>query len=229
MRKGEEITFTIERAIINVNQIESTMLNEETGYIAFYQFAGECDKEFENALNELVKQGAKGIIVDLRDNPGGWVDAALHVGDLFLDAGDLCYLVYRNGEEDHCYPTTDGKTDVELVMLVNENSASASEILTGALRDRANATVVGVNTYGKGIVQVVLPVGKEGSGFQMTIAQYFTPAGTAVHQVGIAPDVEVKLEEGDNGSYDFADVANDPQLRKALEVMTEKLKETQAE
>lgn len=229
MRKGEEITFTIERAIINVNQIESTMLNEETGYIAFYQFAGECDKEFENALNELVKQGAKGIIVDLRDNPGGWVDAALHVGDLFLDAGDLCYLVYRNGEEDHCYPTTDGKTDVELVMLVNENSASASEILTGALRDRANATVVGVNTYGKGIVQVVLPVGKEGSGFQMTIAQYFTPAGTAVHQVGIAPDVEVKLEEGDNGSYDFADVANDPQLRRALEVMTEKLKETQAE
>ena len=223
LRKGEELTFTIERAIINVNQIESTMLTEDTGYIAFYQFAGSCDKEFENALNELVSQGARGIIIDLRDNPGGWVDAAQHVGDLFMDAGDLCYLVYRNGEEDHCYPTKDGKTDVELVVLVNENSASSSEILTGALRDRANATVVGVNTYGKGIVQVVLPVGSDGAGFQMTVAQYYTPSGTAVHKVGIAPDVEIHLEEGDTGSYDFADVENDPQLKKALEVMQEKL------
>ena len=171
MRKGEEITFTIERAIINVNQIESTMLNEETGYIAFYQFAGECDKEFENALNELVKQGAKGIIVDLRDNPGGWVDAALHVGDLFLDAGDLCYLVYRNGEEDHCYPTTDGKIRCGAGDAGERKLRQRLGNSDRGLRDRANATVVGVNTYGKGIVQVVLPVGKEGSGFQMTIAR----------------------------------------------------------
>ena len=106
---------------------------------------------------------------------------------------------------------------------MNENSASSSEILTGALRDRANATVVGVNTYGKGIVQVVLPVGSDGAGFQMTVAQYYTPSGTAVHKVGIAPDVEIHLEEGDTGSYDFADVENDPQLKKALEVMQEKL------
>ena len=223
MRNGEELTLTIGRAIINVNQIESAMLTEETGYIAFYQFDGDSDKEFETALNELLEQGAKGIIIDLRDNPGGWVDAAQHVGDLFLDEGDLCYLVYRDGAEDHCYPTKKGKVDVQLVMLVNENSASASEILTGALRDRAGATVVGVNTYGKGIVQVVLPVGDDGAGFQMTIAQYFTPSGTAVHKIGIAPDVEVKLEEGDNGSYDFADVEHDPQLKKALEVMEEKL------
>ena len=114
-------------------------------------------------------------------------------------------------------------TGLPIVLLVNGGSASASEILTGALRERADATVVGVNTYGKGIVQVVLPSGKDGAGFQMTVAQYLTPAGTAVHKIGIAPDVEVKLEEGDNGSYDFADVENDPQLKKALEVMTEKL------
>ena len=223
LRKGEELTFTIERAIINVNQIESTMLTDKAGYIAFYQFAGKCDEEFEAALNDLVQQGAEGIIIDLRDNPGGWVDAALHVGDLFMDAGDLCYLVYRDGEEDHCYPTKDGKTDVALVVLVNENSASSSEILTGALRDRADATVVGVNTYGKGIVQVVLSTGDDGAGFQMTIAQYFTPSGQAVHKVGIAPDVEIALEEGDNGSYDFADVENDPQLKKALEVLLDKM------
>ncbi len=226
IRNNEELTFTIERDIISVNQIENTMLTEDTGYIAFYQFSSESDTEFEAALNELIGQGAKGIIIDLRDNPGGWVDAAQHVGDLFLDAGDLCYLVYRDGTEDHCYPTKDGKADVQLVMLVNENSASSSEILTGALRDRAGATVVGVNTYGKGIVQVVLPIGDDGAGFQMTIAQYYTPNGTAVHKVGIAPDVEVQLEKGDNGSYDFADVEHDPQLRKALEVMNEKLAES---
>ncbi len=224
LRGGEEITFTLTRAIINVNQVESTMLTDEVGLIAMYEFAGKGDEEFEAALNDLVAKGAKGLIVDLRDNPGGWVDAAQHIGDLFLDAGDLCYLVYRDGEEDHCYPTEDGKIEIPLVMLVNENSASASEILTGALRERADATVVGVTTYGKGIVQAVLPVGEDGAGFQMTIAEYFTPNGNPVHEKGIDPDVEIALEEGDNGGYDFADCENDPQLKKALEVMEEKMK-----
>ena len=111
------------------------------------------------------------------------------------------------------------------VLLVNENSASASEILTGALRERAGATVVGVNTYGKGIVQMVNEVGSEGAGFQMTIAEYFTPNGTAVHKKGLAPDVEIPLAEGDNGGYDFGDAEHDPQLKKALEVMQEKMAE----
>ena len=224
LRNGEEITFTLERAIINVNQIESTMLTDRIGLIALYEFAGKCDEEFETALDGLMAQGAQGIIIDLRDNPGGWVDAAQNIGDLFVDAGDLCYLVYRDGTEDHCYPTKDGRLEIPLVMLVNENSASASEILTGALRERADATVVGVNTYGKGIVQAVLPVGSEGAGFQMTIAEYKTPEGNAVHKTGIAPDVEIPLEEGDNGGYDFADAEHDPQLKKALEVMEEKIR-----
>ena len=189
-----------------------------------YEFSGKCDEEFEAALNDLTAQGAQGLIIDLRDNPGGWVDAAQNIGDLFLDAGDLCYLVYRDGSEDHCYPTRDGKLDMPLVLLVNENSASASEILTGALRDRAGATVVGVNTYGKGIVQVVMPVGDEGAGFQMTIAEYYTPSGNTVHKVGLAPDVEIPLEEGDNGGYDFADTEHDPQLKKALETLMEKMR-----
>ena len=224
LRNGEEITFTLERAIINVNQIESKMLTDEIGLIAMYQFAGKCDEEFEEALDTLTAQGARGLIIDLRDNPGGWVDAAQRIGDLFLDEGDLCYLVYKDGSEDHCYLTQKGKLEIPLVLLVNENSASASEILTGALRERADATVVGVNTYGKGIVQVVLPVGKEGAGFQMTIAEYRTPDGNRVHEVGLAPDVEIALEEGDNGEYDFADMENDPQLKKAFETLTEKMK-----
>ena len=227
LRDGEEITFTMTRAIINVNQIESTMLSDEAGLIAVYEFAGKSEEEFENALNALVARGAKGLIIDLRDNPGGWVDAAQAVGDLFLDKGDLCYLKYRDGTEDHCYPTRDGKLEIPLVMLVNENSASAAEILTGALRERAGAAVVGVNTFGKGIVQVVLPIGTEGAGFQMTIAEYYTPEGNAVHKTGIAPDVEIPLEEGDNGGYDFADQEHDPQLQKALEVLNEKMADEQ--
>ena len=224
LRNGEEITFTMERAVINVNQTESKMLTDTIGMIAMYEFSGKSDEEFEKALDSLIAQGAQGLIIDMRDNPGGWVDAAQNIGDLFMDAGDLCYLVYRDGTEDHCYPTRDGKLEIPIVMLVNENSASASEILTAALREKAGATVVGVKTYGKGIVQAVLPVGNEGAGFQMTIAEYYPPEGATVHKTGLTPDIEIPLEEGDNGEYEFADTENDPQLKKALEAMIEKMK-----
>ena len=225
LRNGEEITFTITRNEIQVNQVESTILEDQIGYMAFYQFAGECEKEFETALKDLLSKGAKGIVIDLRDNPGGWVEQARYVADLFMDAGEVCYLVYKYGVEEHSeYMTYDGKTDVPLVILINENSASSSEILTAALKERAGATVVGVKSFGKGIIQGVMGVGNQGAGFQMTIAEYFTPDGNAVHEVGITPDVEVPLEEGDNGMYEFADLEKDIQLKKAIEVMQEKLK-----
>ena len=222
MRGDEELTFDLVRAQINVNRIESTMLTEDIGYIYLYEFAGDCAEKFSAALKELEGQGAKGLIIDLRDNPGGWVNDAESIGDLFLDEGILCYLEYKDGSREY-YRTKKGKTDMALVILVNENSASSSEILTGALKDRADATVVGVQSYGKGIVQSVIPVGADGSGMQMTIAQYYTPNGNAVHKIGITPDVECPLPEGDNGMYEFADLS-DPQLAKALEVMQEKLK-----
>lgn len=224
LRNNEEITFTITRRQVNVNQVEGQMLDSKTGYIALYEFAGQCDKEFEKALNNLVSQGAEGIIIDLRDNSGGWVDQARYIADLFMDKGELCYLKYREGEEHGDeYRTYDGKVDVKLVILINEHSASSSEILTGALRDCAGAVTVGVKSYGKGIIQGVFPVGENGAGYQMTIAQYFTPNGTAVHKVGITPDYEVPLPEGDNGMYGFADLKNDVQLIKAVEVMNELL------
>lgn len=116
--------------------------------------------------------------------------------------------------------------DLPLVVIVNENSASSSEILTGALQDRADATVVGVQSYGKGIIQAVTPVGSEGAGMQVTIAQYYTPNGNKVHKIGITPDVIAELPEGDPGIYEFGDL-NDPQLKKAWEVMTEKMDSTE--
>ena len=224
LRKGEEITFTIPREIINVNYIEEKMIDDKVGYIAFYEFSGNAEKEFQNALNILSAEGAEGIIIDMRDNGGGWVEQARYIADLFMDEGELCYLVYRDGTEDHMYKTKNGKTDVKLVLIVNENSASSSEILTGALKECADATIVGTKTFGKGIVQNVMSVGERGAGFQITVAQYYTPNGYAVHQKGIDPDVVVELDEDDNGMYDFCDVENDPQLKKALEVMYEKLK-----
>ena len=225
LRNGEEVTYTITRQQVNVNQVESKMIDDTIGYIALYEFSGQCDKEFEAGLNQLLKEGAKGIIIDLRDNQGGWVDQARYIADLFMDEGELCYLKYKEGEQ-HAdeYRTKDGKADVKLVILINENSASSSEILTGALRDCAEAVTVGVKSFGKGIIQGVFPVGTKGAGYQMTIAQYFTPKGTAVHKIGITPDYEVPLPEGDNGMYGFADTENDIQLIKAVEVMKESLK-----
>lgn len=224
LRGDEQITYTITRKYVNVNQVESKIIAPSIGYIALYQFAGQCEKEFERDLNTLISQGAKGVIIDLRDNTGGWVDQARYIADLFMDEGELCYLKYRDKEEHGDYLTKDGKADVKLVILINENTASSSEILTGALRDCAGAVTVGVNSFGKGIIQGVYPVGDKGAGYQMTVAQYFTPSGSAVHKIGIAPDYEIKLPEGDNGMYDFADLEHDVQLARAVEVMEEKLR-----
>jgi len=221
LRGTEEIAYDLIRASITVNRIESGMLTEDIGYIYLYEFAGNCATEFSAAVKKLQTLGAKGLIIDLRDNPGGWVNDAEAIGDLFLDKGTLCYLQYNDGSREYYY-TKAGKTEMDLVILMNENSASSSEILAGALKDRADATIVGVQSYGKGIVQTVVGL-DNGAGMQMTIAQYYTPNGNAVHKVGITPDVEIHLPDGDNGMYDFADL-NDPQLAKALEVMQQKLK-----
>ena len=220
LRGGEELSFTLTRAKISVNRVESTMLEDGIGYIYLYDFAGDCAVKFEAALNDLVAGGAKGIIIDLRDNPGGWTADAESIADLFMDKGVIYYLEYRDGQREYAY-SKDGKTDVQLVVLMNQYSASSSEILCGALKDRADATVVGVQSYGKGIVQAVVGLSDQ-SGMQVTIAQYFTPNGNKVHQVGITPDVEVQLPEGDIGMYQFGDLS-DPQLSRALEIMQEKL------
>lgn len=220
LRGTEEIEYDLVRAQISVNRIESGMLTDDIGYIYLYEFAGDCAAEFQTAVKDLQAKGAKGLIIDLRDNPGGWVEDAEAIADVFLDKGTLCYLQYNDGSREY-YRTKDGKTEMELAILMNENSASSSEILAGALKDRANATIVGVQSYGKGIVQTVVGL-DDGAGMQMTIAQYYTPNGNAVHKVGITPDVEIHLPDGDVGMYEFGDLA-DVQLAKALEIMQQKL------
>lgn len=219
LRNGEEYTVTMTRAAVKVNRVEATMLENQVGYIYLYEFAGECSTEFAASLDTLVSQGARGLIIDLRDNGGGWVEDARKIADLFLDYGTLCYLQDKAGSRQYYRTTTNGKeVNLPLVILVNENTASSSEILTGALKDRAGATVVGVVSYGKGIVQAVVSVGSDGAGMQVTEAQYFTPNGNAVHKIGITPDVVVEMPEGGETMFELGDMA-DTQLKTAYDTM----------
>jgi len=198
------------------------MLENSVGYISLYEFSGDCSTAFKEHMNSLLDEGAKVLLIDLRDNPGGWVDDAVKVADLFLESGTVASLRYRDGSEE-TYQLHQGKNDIPLVVLVNENSASASEILSGCLQDYGRATVVGVTTYGKGVVQYVLPVGTRGAGMQLTVAQYFTPNGNEVHHKGITPEVIAEMpEENKDVMYDVGDM-NDPQLKIAYDVAVEKL------
>lgn len=226
-RDGEYLTFTMPRALIHVNRVESCMLENDVGYIALYEFAGECQKEFTAELEKLQQQGAKSLVVDLRDNPGGWVDGAVEIADLFMDKGELAYSMDRYNTKESMN-TRDGKTDMPVVFLVNENSASASEILAGGLQDQGLATLVGVKTFGKGIIQSVIPldgmnVETSEDGFQMTIAQYYFPSGEAIHKIGIEPDVVVEMpEEMKNQMFELGDMT-DPQLKAAWEEAVKKI------
>lgn len=224
LRDGEYITFQIPRAVIHVNRVEYSMLEDQVGYIVLYQFAGESEKEFSDAMNDLKAQGAKALIVDLRDNGGGWVDAAAEIADLFLDDGLLVYSQDRYGNRDNITMTA-GKDDIPLVMLVNGSSASSSEILSGGLQDRGRATVVGTLTFGKGIIQVVIPLNDDKNGFQMTYAQYYLPSGTEVHKVGITPDIICEMPEEMASQNFFLGDMTDPQLKTAWETAKSMIQE----
>ena len=223
MRGDQLLDFVVTRATVHVNWVNSCMLEGDVGYISLYEFSGDCSVAFEQHFNKLMEQGAKALIMDLRDNPGGWVDDAVKVADLFLDKGEVASLRYRDGSGE-TYTTEDGSNPIPLVVLVNENSASASEILSGALQDRERATIMGVQTYGKGVVQYVLPVGSSGAGMQVTVAQYFTPNGHEVHHVGITPDVIVEMPEEQKSMFFEIGDLTDVQLNEAYKVALDMLK-----
>ena len=219
VQRGDQLLdFVVDRAVVHVNWVNSCMLEGNGGYISLDEFSGDCSPAFAVHLDNLMNEGARSLISDLRDNPGGWVDDAQKVADMFRAEGNVASLVYRDGTTELYTTTTDGKENpIPLVVLVNEYSASASEILAGALQDRGRATIVGTQTFGKGVVQYVLPVGTRGAGMQITVAQYYTPNGNEVHKVGITPDIEATLPEGDTTMYDIGDLS-DAQLKKAHEI-----------
>lgn len=216
LRNGETLPFELTKAEININRIEYTMLENKVGYIALYEFAGDVSKAFQDALDSLLADGAKSLILDLRDNGGGWVTAGAYVADQFLDKELLYYTENRAGVQEKVY-TQNGSVDIPLVVLINEFSASSSEIVTAALKDYKRATIMGTNSFGKGVIQYVLSLSDGVSGMQVTCAQYFSPKGNPVHEVGIAPDIVCEMPKELKGKYfDFGSL-EDPQLKAAYD------------
>lgn len=211
------IEFDIQRAEVENVSVDYRMLDNKVGYISVTQFYENTPKEYKEAVEDLEKQGAKGLIVDLRDNPGGLLNAVVEMCAYTLDGGNIVTTKDRNGKvtssfddnDDHCI-------DIPMVVLVNGNSASASEIFAGAMKDTDTAELVGTTTFGKGIVQSILPL-SDGTAIKITVSKYFTPGGNDIHEIGIDPDYEVELQDRSNAvNLDYED---DLQLQKAEEVI----------
>lgn len=215
-RDGEYLTFDVLRAPIHMNYVDYTMLDNNVGYLIIYQFATDSlVADFNAAVDALEQQGSTSLIIDLRDNPGGWVDDAVSVADRFLDNKLVVYSKTRDSDYTDPLYTTAGADDIPLVVLVNGNSASSSEILSGALQDYGRALIVGETTFGKGIMQSVVPLSDGKTGIQFTYCQYFTPNGNAVHGIGITPDVTATMPDGMEYSlFDVGDMT-DAQLQAA--------------
>lgn len=214
--KREKFDVEIVREWIDIKVVKSEMLDETTGYLRLTMFDENSAAEFERHLKELIGLGAKGVILDLRQNPGGYLSSSIDIADMLLGKSLIVYTEGRNGDDEKFY-SDDQKYDVKLVVLVDQGSASASEIVTGALKDHDAATIVGTKTFGKGIVQVVMPF-NENTGFKLTTSQYFTPNGVNIHGTGIEPDILVEMDES---YYELESPTkeDDNQLQKAIEVL----------
>jgi carboxyl-terminal processing protease len=200
-RKGWEDLkdFTLIRAAIPLHSVKEIFLEPGLAYIRITNFQSQTTKEVKDALQKLQKQHAiNGLILDLRNNPGGLLDQAVSVSDIFLDGGMVVSTKGRVKEQNMTFQAhgNNGKNLFPLVVLVNEGSASAAEIVTGAIQDHKRGIIVGAKTFGKGSVQTILPL-PEGAGLRMTTARYYTPSGRSIQATGIAPDVEVISANGD--------------------------------
>jgi len=203
------IKFEITRELIQIHTVRHEML-DEFGYIRIIQFNQKTKEEFIDALNDVISKGAKGIVVDLRNNPGGLLDACIEVADLLIDDGVIVSTKGRFERANEVYYGTPGKmTDSPIVVLVNEGSASASEILAGALKDHKRAMIMGKKTFGKGSVQTLFYL-PDTSGIFVTIAKYYTPNGTVIDKKGLEPNIVVE------GEFQ-KDHTKDVQLKRALE------------
>lgn len=211
------LEFDIKRAEVENVSVDYRMLENNVGYISVTQFYENTPKEYKEAVEDLEKQGAKGLIVDLRDNPGGLLNAVVEMCAYTLDGGNIVTTKDRDGNITSSYEDKDDHSiDIPMVVLVNGNSASASEIFAGAMKDTDTAELVGTTTFGKGIVQSILPL-SDGTAIKITVSKYFTPGGNDIHEIGIEPDYEVELKDRTNAvNLDYED---DLQLHKAEEVI----------
>lgn len=217
-RNGETKTFELTRTKVVVSHVTTKVLNNDIGYIVISDFEGECASEFETKYKQLEKQGIKKLIIDIRNNGGGIVDEALKIANMLVDKDSTLLITKDKSDKEEVTKATEKPIiNIPTVVLVNEYSASASEILAGALKDNGKATLVGTKTYGKGIIQELHQL-SDGSGLKITVSEYYTPNHNAIHKIGITPDVEVDLSE-DVKQQTTIQEKDDNQLQKAIEIL----------
>ena len=222
LRGSDTFTKTLTRATVTIDTVSSEMLDNNIGYIKVNEFDEVTATQFDEAIDDLEKQGEKGLIIDLRDNPGGRYDIVCEMLDRMLPKGKLLvYTMDKYGTKEEQKSTDSDEFTKPLAVLVNGNSASASEIFSGAVKDYGRGTLVGTTTFGKGIVQQILPL-NDGSAVKLTVSKYYTPSGKNIHGTGIEPDVRVELNDDavENGQYVKE---KDNQLKKAVEIIKGKM------
>lgn len=214
----EELTLSIERRTVDNSTVSYSMKANNIGYIEVTDFYEKTAEQFRMAISDLKAQGMQSLIVDLRNNPGGYVDTVVDMCNQIIASGTIVYTEDRDGNILERFEADEKESfDMPMVVLVNGNSASASEIFAGCMKDYGRATIVGTTTFGKGIVQQVIPL-TDGSAVKLTIAKYFTPNGNDIHKLGIEPDVEIELPD-ELLREPIIPEDQDVQLQKAMEIL----------
>lgn len=211
----KEITLT--RAMIKRETVDSKMIDSQVGYIQLTQFGINTYDEFVEHFNGLVDKNMQQLVIDLRNNPGGYVEIATQIADVFIDDGEIVYTMNKNNKK-HSYKAEKGAIEIPIVLVTNGGSASASEILVGALRDHGLAKSVGEKTFGKGVTQVPYTF-LDGSILKITNSRYYTPNGVCIDKEGIVPDVEVKISEEKSANISELEYEEDDQLKMAVELL----------
>lgn len=192
MRDNKEISASITRETVKEKTVYSKVMDDGSGYIMIKSFEDGTAKEFETELSAFEKQGIKSMVIDLRDNGGGYIDEGMEIADRLLKEGTITYMEDVKGKRKY-FNSDEKATKIKYTVLVNENTASTSEILTAAIKDNNGGKIVGTKTFGKGIVQETTKF-KDGSSLKLTVLRYFSPKGKVIHKKGIKPDVEVKFD-----------------------------------
>jgi len=217
-KQTEPKEITITRDIIVLQTIKHKIVADNIGYIRITMFDEKTDKDFESALNELLKQNIKGLIIDVRDNPGGLLSEVVRIADRLLPKGIIVYTEDRYKNRDTEYSDSN-EIRLPIAVLVNGGSASASEILAGAIQDYGKGTLIGTKTFGKGLVQNLFPLADGKSAVKVTISKYYTPKGRCIQGEGIEPDIVVELPEELQMSISQIKEEDDIQLQKAIEIL----------
>lgn len=217
IRDNEEKEYTIKKGTVDIPSVTSKMIDKDNkiGYISISIFSSNTYKEFNKALEKLEKNNMKALVIDVRNNPGGHLDQVSDIIDLFLNKNDVMYQIKNNKKKKKVYAATNSKRKYKIAVLINKNSASASEILAAALKDSYNSSAVGVNSYGKGSVQKQYKLAN-GSSIKYTVKKWYTPKGESIDKKGVEPTEVIDQSED---YFNDPSIDNDTQLQKAIEIV----------